>query len=226
VAAAAVVGLIATLTAFSFIGPALASQVRGQIGGHRLHPIEDPEDLALRGVRPSEIPPADAAYLRQFLPPGESDPRHERARLDTVRSQAVRANRMYVAVVFGWVFLLFIGIFFLGLTVHSTWAADHLVRSGRGPVGRTVCYLELYAPAAALLVWGLIALALTLMLQQEVVHDGPSWAMRLVPLAFGAALVGLTHAGVVRRWRWWVRVGSYLLWLGAAVGTLAAAGAF
>jgi hypothetical protein len=224
VTAAAVVGLIATLTAFSFIGPALASQVRGQIGGHRLHPIEDPEDLAIRGVSQSDVPPADATYLRQFLPPGEFDPRHERLRLDAVRSQAVRANRMYVAVLFGWVFLLFIGIFFLGLTVHSTWAADHLVRSGRGVVARVVCYLELYLPAAALVVWGLIALALTLV-TVGIAGDGPSWAVRLIPLAFAVVLVGLTHAGVVRRWRWWVRTGGYLLWLAAAVGTLAAAGA-
>src|SRR5262249_45951821 len=123
VAAAAVVGLIATLTAFSFIGPALASQVTARPEGLRLHPIEDPQDLAVRGMPQSGIPPGDAAYLRQFLPPGESDPRHERLRLDVLRSQAVRANRMYVAVVFGWVFLLFIGVFFLGLSVSSTWAA-------------------------------------------------------------------------------------------------------
>jgi hypothetical protein len=223
VAAAAVVGLIATLTAFSFIGPALASQVHGRVGGLQLHPIEDPQDLAARGRPQSEIPAADAAYLRQFLPPGPLDPRQERTRLDVVRGQAVRANRMYAAVGFGWVFLLFIGVFFLALTVHSTWAADHLVRSGRGPVGRVVCYLELYAPALALLVWGLVALALTLVLLG--ITDGPSWALRLVPLAFAAALVGLTHAGVVLRWRWWVRLGSYLLWVAAAFGALAAAGA-
>jgi hypothetical protein len=225
VAAAAVVGLIATLTAFSFIGPALASQVTPRAEGLRLHPIEDPQDLAIRGMPASEIPPADAAYLRQFVPPGESDPRLDRVRLDVVRSQAVRANRMYAAVAFGWVFLVFIGVFFLGLAVHGTWAADHLARSGRGPVGRVVCYLELYLPAAALLVWGLIALALTLV-QLGLADGGPSWAVRLVPLAFAAALVGLTHAGVVRRWRWWVRTGGYLVWLVAAVGALAAAGAF
>jgi hypothetical protein len=46
----------------------------------------------------------------------------------------------------GWVLLLVVVMLFLGLVLESTWAADYVIRSGRGPVACGICYVELYLP--------------------------------------------------------------------------------
>ena len=109
--------------------------------------------------------------------------------------------------------LFIILVFFLGLTLDSTWAADHVVRSGRGPIARWICYLELYPPVVALIVWSLIVVTTTIVMTSEKVVGLPTWGQRLTPVALGGVLVGLAHAGVIRRWHPAIRAVVYAAWI-------------
>ncbi len=113
--------------------------------------------------------------------------------------------------------LFVVSVFFLGLTLESTWAADYLARSGRGAVARAVCYLELYPPAAALLLWCLIILVMAIIKISMPMIGGPTWGQLLAPVGIGAGLVGLAHAGVIRRWHPAARGAVFLLSIGLAV---------
>jgi hypothetical protein len=99
--------------------------------------------------------------------------------------------------------MLFVLIFYLGLTLESTWAADYLSRSGRGLFSKIGCYFELHPPALALLVW---CLALGIF----VISGARDWGLMLMSLALPSSWVGLAHVGVIRRWHPGLRVAIYL----------------
>jgi predicted Ser/Thr protein kinase len=227
--AAAAVGLVAILTTFAFFGPLFATAGAG-MEATNLHPVRSLDDD--RAARPdpaypgTHIPQAEGEYLTPFMTEGaRSAPESVRgSAVKELHRQAVQANRMHNGLVVGWVVLGFVLAGGFVWALHGTGAADYAARSGRGPLGRVGVYLELYLPVLALTAWALGVVGLTIILSGANVVDAPSWGARLIPFVGGGLLVGLAHVGVVRRWRWWVRLGLYLLCLVAIVGGLAVSG--
>jgi tRNA A-37 threonylcarbamoyl transferase component Bud32 len=220
-AAAAATGLIATLVAFSILGPVFGSE-SDRIHPFHVHPISEPGVLPAQARGEGDLSPEEAEYLAQYLPEEERPPGApgRREGLEHLRLRALNANRFSNAISLGWTVLVILLGFFLGLTLESTWAADYLLRSGRGPLSCAVCYLELYPPAAALLLWGLSGF-LALWINSALgfpIRDGATWGHLLTPLVLLAGWVGLAYSGVIRRWRPAARVAVHLL----ALGVLAA----
>jgi hypothetical protein len=179
-----------------------------------LHPLSLQPRM---GVRTLTL--TDAAYLKQYLPP---DPPAEGSgeyftMMDELQVRAENTNQVYAAIIVGWCCLGFCLIFYLGMCLLSTGAADYVGRSGRGKVAQAVCYLELYPPAALLLLWLLVILGMALTMMRGTVTGGPNWLQLLTPLAFGAIWVGLAYTGVIRRWHPAIRLVSYVLTIGLGV---------
>jgi hypothetical protein len=249
-AAAAGTGLVATLFAFSILGPvsgAEAHRFTWRFASLRLHPVSDPFELAEStwrvALRRAGSPDAllrpesaqteldlrinlnrvleGAGSLEKDFPP-EDRPGVAPLSTEELYGRAVLTNEVYAAVTVGWMVLFVLLALFLGLTLESTWAADYLTQSDRHPVIRAACYLELYPPAAALLVWCLIVLVLEILqvTQRFARAQGvPAliWIQLLSPIGFGTALVGLAHAGVIRRWHPAVRAAIYVVLLSFGV---------
>jgi hypothetical protein len=117
--------------------------------------------------------------------------------------------------------LAFIATGGLVWALHGTGAADYVSRSGRGPAGRITGYLELHFPVLLLTIWTAVVVVMTIIMNGGNVTGGPPWGLRLIPLAALIAVVSLAHVGLARRWRWWMRVGGYLLCFTAVAGTAA-----
>jgi len=208
-AAGATTGLIATLVAFSIFGPGIGSDLN-HVQELRIHPLSLQERI---GQRTLTRAPAEAEYLKQYLPPNHP-PEGSEGYISMMGDLQVRAestNQIYGVIIAGGACLAVILVLILGLCLESTWAADSLSRSGRGMVAQVVCYLELYPPAAALLFWCLGVLLLLLTMSRVNGHGGPTWMQMLTPLGFGAVWVGLAHVGVIHRWHPAVRFGGYFL---------------
>jgi len=216
-AAAAVTGLIAILVAFSIFGPVFGAESYRL--PFRVHPVSDSSELAERGLSATTMPFDEARYLAQYLPSEQQalDSPNGAKALQDLRQRAVNANRLYGSIIGGWIVLAALMLFFFGLTLQSTWAADYVVRSGRRSLARVACYLELYPPVAALVVWCLIAIMVVAIGAQPNVIGGPAWEQLLAPAGVLAVMVGLAHAGVIRRWHPAIRVVIYLGLVGAGV---------
>jgi serine/threonine protein kinase/fluoride ion exporter CrcB/FEX len=202
-AAAAATGLVATLTSFSFLGPLLVANSSNRNTAYELHPV---------GSRLFDLTDKDKEYLARYLPTERrpaGTPGREAA-LAKLHVRATNTNEAYFAVNIVWGGMLLVLIFYIGLTTESTWAADYLSRSGRGLFARIGCYLELYPPAAGLVLWCLILAVVGLIVARDIVGGGPNWAELLMVLALGAAWVALAHIGVIRRWHPGLRVAIYL----------------
>jgi hypothetical protein len=216
--AAAVVGLLATLVAFPIIAPDYQMQYENP--GRGLHPVTDPlyPDVARQ---PGELySPADAEYLERTYPSGRRPNASSGVPMSTVGlyRMAVSANRFHSAVTLGWSLLIVILVLTTGLAVHSTWAADHLVRSGRGVLACGLCYLELYPPVALLLTVCVQVAWLSLFYQADHSTSVP------VSMTLAAAFVVLAHFGVVRRWHPALRFAGYAVVIAIAAGLLIAFG--
>jgi hypothetical protein len=207
--AGAVTALVATLVLFSMIGPAIGVMAY-KLHGLRVHPVRDPLELSEGNLAEFALTEGEKSYLAR-LPAVEIAPGFVLAP-EEMRKRAAASNRFFAAIGYSWAALFGLSVIFLGLTLESTWAADHLSRSGRGLVARVMCYLELYPPAAALLI-----------LCEEVVgtvwrwswdtppEGGPTWFPLLALLGLGVVGVGLAHVGVIRRWHPFVRITGYLV---------------
>jgi hypothetical protein len=208
--AAAATGLVASLTAFSMLGPFFGSIAYG-FQTLRVHPIgSDHPQFATE-----HLSAAEEEYLARYLQAElrlAGAPGRELA-LMHLRDRAVRTNQFCAAVIAGWSVLAVVLVFFLGLSLESTWAADYLSRSGRGPVARVVCYLELYPLAAVLLPWFLLLLVKKTA-TMSAVDMLPTWSQLVIPLALGAAGITLAHAGVIRGWRPAIRIIAYFVIIG------------
>jgi Protein kinase domain len=206
--AAAVTALVATMVLFSMFGPVIGVMAY-KIHGLRVHPVRDPLEMS-ESIRPEfALTQIEKDYLAR-LPAVEISPGFTLAPED-LRQRAAASNRFFAAIAYSWATLFGLSVIFLGLAIESTWAADHLSRSGRGLVTRVICYLELYPPAAALLIlceeilgmaWGRS--------WESPPPGGPTWLQMLTAVAIGAVWVGLAHVGVVRRWRPLVRISGYV----------------
>jgi hypothetical protein len=191
-----------------------------------VHPVGDPGGqgtwklVAGDGLRPQGVvegagphrplTPAEAEYLSRYLPPDQQAPGSpgRRQELERLRWKAVRTNDVYAALVLGWVALAFVGVMFLTAGVHSAWVADYVVRSGRGPLARVGCYLELYPPTLAVVMGALAAGGIGFVVVPPA--GGWPWVAILGVLACVAAGVVLAHVGVIRRWHPLRRVGTYV----------------
>ena len=210
--AAAATGLIATLSAFAILGPMTGAE-SNKLPSLRLHPIDPSSSDKSQLVE-------EENYLARYLPPRlrpAGTPGRLEA-LDQLRRQAKYANQFYAAVLMGLDLLAFALVFFLGLSLESTWAADYLCRSGRRFVARIGCYLELYIPTAALIIYCLVLFEFAIITATSYNVGLPTLGQFVSPLIFGAAWVGLAHAGVIRRWHPAIRVGVYLLIVGGIAG--------
>ncbi|MBV9124062.1 MAG: serine/threonine protein kinase, partial [Planctomycetes bacterium] len=217
---AVVVGLIATLVAFLFLGPVLAVTPNVQ-----LHPIEEDFWGTYLIERPyvpaSQIEPSDLPYLRQFLPPEKRKPNYPGWGTDllVLRANARYTNQLYAAALGIWVGLVASSILFLGVGLVSTAAVDYLCRSGRGLIGRVLGYLELHVPAVALLFWS-VGFVVTWIWSLP-------WGLKTEVLKYARFEVGevllvllvlLATTGVIRRWHPVLRAAGYVAWAGLAAG--------
>ena len=216
---AAVIGLLATLVGFLILGPILAAQP-----GIELHPVQDRIDPVAR-TRPdgtTEVVHPDREYLVRFLPPDKQDLNYPEAGrdLDRMLFDAGIANRLYTASIGIWGGLLIAAIFFLGLSLASTWAVDAPARSGRRLPARLFCYAELYLLTAALVAAALFCSFLWMKTGLQYFRGIP-WGLFLGLLAVVAGAVVTAYVGVARRWRPLARLGLYAGWVGLfiALGT-------
>lgn len=131
---------------------------------------------------------------------------------------------MYAASVGIWVGLPVIVLFFLGLSLASTWAVEGPARSGRHLPARLFCYAELYLPAGMLCLAGSGFLVLWHSVEASYHTGEPPWSSLLGLLAVLAGLVVTANVGVARRWHPLARLGLYALWAGLFAGLLAFAG--
>jgi len=171
--------------------------------------VSDFREVAQQSWRTDVLTPSEAAYLAQYLSPENrsANAPGRRRELQLLQERAENTNRFYAAVRTGWIVMVITLAFFLGFALDSTWAADYLARSNRGVVRCAVCYLELYLPASALLVWCLFVLARESS-EKKVVET--FWGPLLAPIVLGAGPVAVIHAGVIRRWHPVVRIAAYL----------------
>jgi hypothetical protein len=111
-------------------------------------------------------------------------------------------------------------LYFVGLGLASSWAVDHVTRSGRRPLARAACYGELYLPVV-LLALSFFRKLLDWMSEHVTGHAQGVPADWVVATAALAALVVVAHVGVIRRWHPLARVGLYVLVTGVPAGILA-----
>jgi hypothetical protein len=210
-AAAGATALIATLVASSVLGPAFAAESY-RIRLFLPHPVIDPDR---RAGNPT---PDEAEYLSGFLAPEDrpANPLWD-VRIMQLRGTAENTNRTCAAVAAGWIVMTVVLCFFLPLALESTWAADHLARSGRGTVACAICYVELYIPAAVLFLWSLAILVEEISLPLAEHTGVPPLGLLLLSVAVGAGLVTVAHVGVIRRWHPAVRWGTYIAMVGVGV---------
>ncbi len=161
--------------------------------------------------------PVPAAREKELeLPWGGSRP--ERTALES----PARANQWYSDSITIWVELPFGVLFFVGLSLASTWAVEGPARSGRRLGARLVCYAELYLPTAVLVVaLGLIVGHLFRGVLEGFALNPTTPLLVLLLVALLTGLVLTAHTGVARRWRPLARLGLYVLWAGLFVGVIA-----
>jgi hypothetical protein len=210
--AAAVVGLVATLVAFPFVAPDF-EQGRKAL---ELHPVSDPLIRAREGHPVENLSPADAEYLDKNFPAEVRPEVQPGVRLGTraMYWRAVNTNRLYSAVALGWSILVLMLAMMIGPSLHGTWAAYHLVRSGRGPLACAICYLELYPLAAVLLFESLRVAWMALYWHATFSREMP------IAFASAATFVALAHVGVTRRWRPAFRFAGYVAVIGIGAGMI------
>jgi predicted Ser/Thr protein kinase len=224
---AAATGLLATLTAFLFLGPFLTTST-----GHNeyeLHSlVEDvfPAQVRTRPDGTVEVVHPDQEYLVRFLPPEKRSLDYPNAArdLEMMLLYAREANRLQAASVGIWLGLLETTLFFVGLILASTWAVEAPARSGRGLPSRLFNYAELYLPTGVLLFAGLALLTLWISVGASRHTGEPPWGLLLVLLAVLAGTVVTAYVGVARRWHPLARVGLYALWAILVVGLLRLSG--
>jgi hypothetical protein len=222
---AAVAGLLATLVGFLFLGPVLA----GELWFELRTLSEAAPVLEIGPAGKPELRHPDRDYLARFLPPEKRALDYSGADSDLNRMihYAHRANRMYAASVGIWVGQLVAVVLFLGVSLVSMWSVDYPVRTGRRPLARVLCYVELFLPAVSLLLASVILLSLWASLALAANVVGAPWGLLGGLWASLAVLAVLAFTGVIRCWHPLVRVGLYGAWAVLMVlGVLGAAGAF
>jgi hypothetical protein len=211
-AAGGAISLIASLIVASMVAPVFTVGMSSMPNKWtRAHPLIATHQLHRVGQNlwDDDFPPEDAAYLKQFLH-GDGNPNlGEKDALRDLQSRAIFANHIFSGMIIGWSILAFVTFFLVGLALSSTWAADHVARSGRGPWACFVCYFEVYLPTVFFVLWLLIVMGITVALSDGNHTGAPTWFMRLLPLLGIGAIMLVAFLGVTQRWRWWIRAAVY-----------------
>lgn len=216
--AAAAAGLLAAWVCTLFVAPILAGAMRVQ--RVQLYPLRAeepptwrfaPDRKTVRITQPDiDILHMDLKYLERFVPPEKRDPtRLENApAYSKAHAELMEANRYYRATVGVWASQFSMLVLFLMGALVSGWAADYLVRSGRGPVARVCCYGELYLSAAALVVASIMFAVfawIVLVDTSPSTNKPPLWPLATV-LGLASVMALVAYAGVIRRWHPALRV--------------------
>jgi hypothetical protein len=215
VGAAAAAGLLAAWVCNLFVAPLLSQD------SSRLYPLRagepptwrvDPDGTRFRITQPDiDIPHLDLEYLGRFVPPDKKDP----TRMDSASAYSaahrdlLEANRLHGASIGAWVSQFASLFLFLAVGSMSGWAADYLIRSGRGPVALVLCYAELGLSALGLLVAAFVFVKLSIMVTMYGLGGPPLWPFAIL-LAGATIVVAVAYAGVIRRWHPMARIGGYL----------------
>ena len=212
---AATAGLLATLVGFLFLGPMMTI-----IPDVEVHPlVEDALGPGIR-TRPDgtlDRSDPDLAYVVRFMPADKRDLNYPDAPRDIeiMLNHAREANRLYSASIGIWLGLLIAALFFVGLSLASTWAVEAPARSGRRLPARVLCYIELYLTTGVLLVY-----IIPLLMAGSGLRDvrGMPWGVFLGLFAVLAGAALTAHVGVARRWHPLIRVGLYAAWAVLLIG--------
>ncbi len=228
--AAAAIGLLAAWICNLFVAPLLAVEAKSQL--YRLHAGEpptwrfDPNGESFRITLPdTDIPHPDLKFLEKFMPPEKRDPtRMESAgAYGDAHADLMETNRYYTANVGVWISQLLSLLFLLSASLVSGWAADYLPRSGRGPIGSVISYIELYFSAMGFLA---VIVGFTLMMQfiagipDE--RNRPAVGMFVGILAVVVVIAAVAYLGVIRRWHPLIRGVAYVGCAGLIVYFLSA----
>src|SRR5262245_4766714 len=211
---AVAVAAVASVCSTVFTAPFLMEYARttGVDGERRVHPIgeSDPDDRWLEeAARPGTTAHAEAEYLTQFLDPEDRAEWYPRRKdeMRKLRLQAAQVNRIYAGYLALSEEVLYGTVATIAWAVFSTWVVVYLDRSRGRRWANLVLYIELIGPA-------MFAVVPILM----VAFSSPD-SKGAVPMAIGgsyfAVIAVLAWVGVVRQWRWWVRLVAY------AAGTVA-----
>jgi hypothetical protein len=228
---AAAAGLLASWMCNLFLAPMFSTE----LGRIRLYPLRaeesptwrfDPDGSRFRITQPDiDIPHLDLNYLERFVPPEKRD--SSRLENASAYSDAHRdlmaANRYYRATAGDWLTQFTTLLCFLSAALVSAWAADYLVRSGRGPVACIFCYAELYLSAMALLTGLALVVIFAIIMSDRYLQGGPPVAPFAAILTGAVVLTALAYVGVLRRWHPAIPIAGYViggvaLWLYLSYG--------
>jgi hypothetical protein len=129
------------------------------------------------------------------------------------------ANRYYRATVGVWMAQFVALALLMTAALASGLAADHLARSGRGPLRQLGCYVEMYLPALLVVPGALLLITFVVIATEPEKHSNPPpvWPFAVGFVAVLAA-VAVAWAGVIRRWHVGLRLGAYLGLAGLTAG--------
>ncbi len=216
-AAAATTGLIATLSSFSILGPWMVQGLH-RVENFRLHPLSIPERYGKYTLTPNDV-----EYLKQFLPPDHPSPGsfEYHNMLHRLQVRAEDANTLYVVLSMGGACLTITLTVFLGLCMEATWVAYYLGNSGRGRLAQIGCYVELYPPAAALILGSMVVLGHAFAGYPGHMYGGggATWFQLLAAVACGGLWVAWAHIAVTRRWHPLVRGALHLAFIGGLLAS-------
>jgi hypothetical protein len=164
-----------------------------------------------------DAPHPDLEYLAQFLPPERRDPTEPvNANAYVIaHSHVLLANHYYQITAGVWFAQVAMLFFFLTASLTSAWAADYLVRSGRGLIARGLCYAELYLASTALLVAAILFAMFVWIVAVDTspsTNKPPVWPFAVV-FALAVAIATVAWTGVIRRWHPALRVAIYVAFL-------------
>jgi tRNA A-37 threonylcarbamoyl transferase component Bud32 len=221
---AAASALVAAWVCNLVIGPVLPGEMHVQLYPLRAEEAPawrfDADGKGFRITQPDiDTPHLDLKYLEDFVPPENRDPtRMENAPFySSAHFDLMRANRYYAAAAGVWLGNIAMLFLFLAAALTSSWAADYLVRSGRGLLAKATIYAELYLSVAALVAAGILFLAFV-WITLETSHSTnkpPLWAFAVV-LLVATLNAAFAYAGVIHRWHPGIRIAGYLSCLATA----------
>jgi hypothetical protein len=216
---AVAVAAVASVSSTMWTAPVLVEQGWNTVadGEDKFHPVGngDPDSHWVADARrPGTEAHAEAEYLKQFLPPEKRALDYEGWETDLrrLRRQAARVNRMRAGYGALGEEVLYGGVGTILWAVLSTWVVVYLDRKYGRRWSNLVRYFELTVPT-------LFAVATPLFILLDPVPPGER-GFFVVAAGYFAVFAVLSWIGIVRRWRWWVRWGLYVL---LTVGLIAAA---
>jgi Protein kinase domain len=205
---AAGVAAVASICQVVITAPVLVEQSRFSTAEprNRIHPVanSDVDERWLNeAIKPGTPEHAEAEYLKQFLPPEQRDAWYpdKKDRMKQLRTQAAQANRLQAGYRALSEELVHETVGTILWAVFCSWVVMYLDRSRGRSWWNLVRYAELTWP-----VFMAFAAALVAIVYAEKTEDIRfMWTFA----EYMAVLAVMAWIGIVRRWRWWVRLVLY-----------------